>query len=176
MDKVKKRLKQLAKEIRHHSHLYYVECAPEITDAEFDTLLDELLAIEKEHPEWVTPDSPSQRVGAPLSGVFPVVKHSSSLLSLAKVNKEKDLTKWLEGVTKESLKMVKENFVKKEKAIQIIKDIRSGTVIERDHFPESLKGDMAKKHWNNNLLIMGMHYGVILALIDIFKLDEKDLK
>ncbi|PWB75479.1 DNA ligase (NAD(+)) LigA, partial [candidate division GN15 bacterium] len=72
---------QLRKQIEHHSYLYYVLDKPEITDAEFDKLYDRLLQIEKAHPELVTPDSPSQRIGAPPSRKFPPVQHRVPMLS-----------------------------------------------------------------------------------------------
>jgi DNA ligase (NAD+) len=57
------RAEQLRAELRHHEHLYYVLDAPEISDAEYDALMNELKRIETAHPELVTPDSPTQRVG-----------------------------------------------------------------------------------------------------------------
>ncbi len=78
-------LEQLRREIEHHDYLYYVEDAPEITDAEYDKLFDRLLQIEKEHPELVTPDSPSQRVGAKPSKKFEPAEHRVPMLSLQKV-------------------------------------------------------------------------------------------
>jgi DNA ligase (NAD+) len=72
----------LRKEIAHHNYLYYVLDAPEITDAEYDALFRELEAIEQAHPEWITPDSPTQRVGAtPLTELAPVT-HRVPMLSL----------------------------------------------------------------------------------------------
>lgn len=59
----KKRAASLTKEIRHHNELYYNQDAPEISDFEYDALTRELKAIEKEYPELITPDSPTQKVG-----------------------------------------------------------------------------------------------------------------
>ena len=59
----KKRAAQLTKEIRHHNELYYNNDAPQISDFEYDALTRELKAIEKEYPELITPDSPTQKVG-----------------------------------------------------------------------------------------------------------------
>ncbi|MGD9888252.1 MAG: NAD-dependent DNA ligase LigA [Halothiobacillaceae bacterium] len=76
------RLHQLRREIAAHDHAYYVLDAPSIPDAEYDRLMRELRTIEAEHPEWVTPDSPTQRVGgAPLAS-FASVQHSVPMLSL----------------------------------------------------------------------------------------------
>ncbi len=75
----------LAAELRRHSELYY-DGAPEITDAEFDALMDELQALEAAHPELAAPDSPTQTVGAPATGVlFSKVRHRHPMLSLEKV-------------------------------------------------------------------------------------------
>ena len=76
---------QLKQEIEHHNRLYHGEDKPEITDAEYDRLFDRLLTIERDHPDWVTPDSPSQRVGAAPSKKFEPVAHRAPMLSLQKV-------------------------------------------------------------------------------------------
>src|SRR5687767_7999507 len=72
----------LRREIRRHEELYYVHAAPEVSDAEFDALMRELQALEAGHPELVTPDSPTQRVGGrPVEG-FAAVEHLQPMLSL----------------------------------------------------------------------------------------------
>ncbi|RLF35496.1 MAG: hypothetical protein DRN08_02965, partial [Thermoplasmata archaeon] len=63
-ESAKKRIEELRKEIRHHDYLYYVLNKPEISDAEYDRLMMELKKLEEQHPELITPDSPTQRVGA----------------------------------------------------------------------------------------------------------------
>ena len=68
----------LREKIRHHENLYYVLDAPELDDADFDALMRELKEIEAEHPEWVTPDSPTQRVGGKAKEGFAKVAHSRS--------------------------------------------------------------------------------------------------
>ena len=82
---IQSELEKLKKQIEHHSYLYYVLDKPEISDADFDKLYDRLLEIEKAHPELLTPDSPSQRIGAPASKKFPPVQHRVPMLSLQKV-------------------------------------------------------------------------------------------
>ena len=78
------RHEDLAEQIRRANRLYYVEDAPEITDADYDALFRELVAIEAAHPDLVTSDSPTQRVGgAPAGGRFPEVRHQRPMLSLA---------------------------------------------------------------------------------------------
>ena len=78
-------------EIRRHEELYYVQNAPEIADADFDALVKELEALEREHPELVTPDSPTQRVGGRPTQGFPTVEHLSQMLSLDNAYDEADL-------------------------------------------------------------------------------------
>lgn len=76
------RAAHLRAQIEHHNRLYYVEDQPLISDAEYDALLRELQALEAAHPEWVTPDSPTQRVGATPSQAFDAVRHDVPMLSL----------------------------------------------------------------------------------------------
>ena len=97
---VRKQLDDLREQVDHHLYLYHVLDEPEISDAEFDRLFDELKAIEDEHPELVTPESPTQRVGAPLSDRFQKVQHLTPMGSLEKVSDEESLFKWAEDVRK----------------------------------------------------------------------------
>ena len=80
--KVKKRIEELRKQINHHNYLYYALDAPEIPDAEYDRLLRELQQLEQQYPELVTPDSPTQRVGAAPLETFSEVRHELPMLSL----------------------------------------------------------------------------------------------
>jgi DNA ligase (NAD+) len=73
----------LRREIERHNRLYYNEAAPELADAEYDRLFQELAKIEAEHPELATPDSPTQRVGSAPSEGFSEVAHRVPMLSLA---------------------------------------------------------------------------------------------
>jgi DNA ligase (NAD+) len=77
-----KETEELREQIRHHEYRYYVLDKPEISDTEFDKLMKRLEALEREHPELVTPDSPTQRVGGAPSEEFPKVRHSAQMLSL----------------------------------------------------------------------------------------------
>src|ERR1700733_14036940 len=89
-----KQIEKLREKIRHHEYLYYVLDAPEITDAQYDALMTRLKESEKEHPELVTPDSPTQRVGGkPLEG-FPKVRHSRPMLSLDNAYSYEELRAW----------------------------------------------------------------------------------
>ena len=82
--------KSLREQINHHNHLYYVLDSPEISDAEYDRLFDQLVDLEKKYPELVTPDSPTQRVGAPPLEAFKTVQHSLPMLSLNKSTTEEE--------------------------------------------------------------------------------------
>ena len=78
-----KKAEELRKKLRHHSYLYYVLDKPEITDFEFDRLYRSLVDLEKEYPEIVTPDSPTQRVGGKASDDFRKIPFKKPMLSLA---------------------------------------------------------------------------------------------
>ncbi len=80
--------------IRHHEYLYYVLDQPEISDLEFDKLMQQLKEMESQHPELVTPDSPTQRVGGKPREGFVKVPHSSSMLSLDNTYSEEELRAW----------------------------------------------------------------------------------
>jgi DNA ligase (NAD+) len=94
IDKVKQRIEELRELINHHNYRYYVLDSPEISDAEYDELMQELKQIEVEHPELVTPDSPTQRIGAPPVEAFGVVEHPQPLLSLANAFSYEELMAW----------------------------------------------------------------------------------
>jgi DNA ligase (NAD+) len=92
------RINELRDEIRRHEELYYVQSAPEISDADFDGLVRELEQLEEQYPDLVTPDSPTQRVaGRPTEG-FPTVEHLSQMLSLDNAYDEDDLRAFDERV------------------------------------------------------------------------------
>src|SRR5919198_2697489 len=97
---VQKRLDELRVEVNHHLHRYHVLDEPEISDAEYDRLYDELKALEEEHPDLITPDSPTQRVGAPPSERFQKVEHLTPMGSLEKVADDESLFKWADDVRK----------------------------------------------------------------------------
>ncbi len=77
-----RRAEELRSQLRHHEYLYHVLSRPEISDAEYDRLFNELKELEAAHPELVTPDSPTQRVGGGLAEGFPPVEHRTAMLSL----------------------------------------------------------------------------------------------
>ena len=105
---VSSKLADLRERIRHHEYRYYVLDDPEISDAAFDALMRELKALEAEHPELVTADSPTQRVGGKAEGSFAKVAHSRPMLSLDNVNSEEELREWVTRVEELTAKIPEE--------------------------------------------------------------------
>jgi len=97
---VQRRLDELRERVDRHLHRYHVLDEPEVSDAEYDRLYDELKALEEEHPGLITPDSPTQRVGAPPSERFQKVQHLTPMGSLEKVTDDESLFKWADDVRK----------------------------------------------------------------------------
>ena len=103
-DSMENRIEALRRKIEHHNYRYYIEDNPEISDLEFDRLLKELQDLESSHPELITPDSPTQRVGGqPIEG-FRQVAHRVPMLSIENTYNEAEvrefdarLRRWLEG-------------------------------------------------------------------------------
>jgi DNA ligase (NAD+) len=100
LNQAKQRIEQLRAEINHHNYRYYVLDSPEISDAEYDELMRELKQLEEEHPQFLTPDSPTQRVGAAPVEAFGVVEHPLPLLSLANAFSDDELTAWYKRTSK----------------------------------------------------------------------------
>jgi DNA ligase (NAD+) len=94
------RAQELREKIEYHRRKYFVDDAPEISDADYDALERELQALEAEHPELITPESSSQRVGGEPSGAFVNVRHRTPLLSLDNARSEGDLRAWDERLTR----------------------------------------------------------------------------
>ena len=95
-----KRLTELREQINYHNYRYHVLDDPVITDPEYDRLLAELREIEAAHPDWITPDSPTQRVGGQVSERFPKVAHPAPILSLANAFSGDDVRAWYERIAK----------------------------------------------------------------------------
>ena len=94
------RIAQLRQEINYHNYRYHVLDDPVISDAEYDALMDELRALEQAHPELVTPDSPTQRVGGQPAEGFVKVTHPAPILSLDKATTDEEIRAWWERVRK----------------------------------------------------------------------------
>ncbi len=90
------RAEELRRKLEHHNHRYYVLDDPDVSDADYDALLNELRELEAEHPELQSPDSPTQRVGGTPLQRFAQVEHLQPMLSLANARNEEELRAWLE--------------------------------------------------------------------------------
>jgi len=101
---IKQKIEDLRAEINRHNYLYHVQDNPEISDAEYDRLMRELKVLEEKYPQFLTPDSPTQRVGAAPLEAFGVVEHPLPLLSLGNAFSDEELTAWY----KRTLKLVGE--------------------------------------------------------------------
>src|SRR5664279_619069 len=92
--KIAKQIEALREQIRHHEYRYYVLDDPELSDAHFDELMNELKRLEAAHPHLVNPDSPTQRVGGKAREGFVKARHSSPMLSLDNAYSEEELRDW----------------------------------------------------------------------------------
>jgi len=99
--KAKRRAEALRRQITHHDHRYYVLDDPEIADPEYDDMLRELREIEEEHPELLTPDSPTQRVGGAPLEKFGHVQHAEPMLSLGNARNEEELRGWADRIERQ---------------------------------------------------------------------------
>lgn len=105
------RLIELRKLINYHNYRYHVLDEPIISDYEFDRLMAELRAIEAEHPEWITSDSPTQRTGAPPAEKFNKVRHPAPILSLGNAFSPEEVLAWFERIRKLDERVDKATFV-----------------------------------------------------------------
>lgn len=90
----KKRIEELKKELNYHNYLYYVSSQPVISDFDFDMLLEELIRLESEYPQFFDKNSPSQRVGGEVTKDFPAVKHRFPMLSLSNSYSKEEVMDW----------------------------------------------------------------------------------
>jgi DNA ligase (NAD+) len=88
------RIERLRAQLAYHDYRYYILDSPEISDAEYDELMAQLRALEEQYPEFVTPESPTQQVGAPPAETFSIVQHRIPLLSLSNVFNHEQLVAW----------------------------------------------------------------------------------
>ena len=115
------RVRTLREELALHNEAYYVNDAPQISDAQYDVLFNELLSIEENHPELITPDSPTQRVGgAPLDG-FHKVQHAMPMLSLANAFSKEDIDAFDERMRNE---LRAKNLITENESIQYAVEVK----------------------------------------------------
>jgi DNA ligase (NAD+) len=105
------RLDQLRSKIRYHNHRYYIQNEPVVSDGEFDRLMNELRAIEADHPEWITPDSPTQRAGSPPADRFAKLQHPAPILSLGNAFEVRDVKSWFERIARLDDRVLAADFV-----------------------------------------------------------------
>jgi len=105
------RLQELRKQIHYHNYRYYVLNDPVISDYEYDQLYKELVRIEQEHPEWITPDSPTQRVGGLVAEKFEKVQHPVPILSLANAFTEEEVREWFDRISKLDKRVKEADFI-----------------------------------------------------------------
>src|SRR6476661_821401 len=95
---VSKRIKELREQIHRHNHLYHVEARPQISDREYDKLMQELIDLERENPDLITPDSPSQRVGGEVQTELKPVRHAVPMMSIDNTYSEDEIRAFDERV------------------------------------------------------------------------------
>ena len=129
---LRKRYEDLKQQINFHNHRYHVMDDPVISDAEYDQLVIELRQVETAHPDWVTPDSPSQRAGAEPSEKFEKVRHPRPILSLANAFGEEDAHAWYERVCKLDDRLEKARFVVEPKidGLSVVLQYRDGIFVQ----------------------------------------------
>lgn len=129
---LRERLEDLKQEINFHNYRYHVLDSPVISDFEFDRLVTELRKIESSHPEWITPDSPSQRAGAVPLDKFVKVRHPAPILSLANAFDDSDLYAWFERVSRIDSRVRTSGYVVEPKidGLTVVLHYRNGVFIQ----------------------------------------------
>ena len=129
---LRSRYEDLKSQVNFHNHRYHVLDAPLISDAEYDKLLNELKQIESDHPNWITPDSPTQRAGATPADRFEKVRHPASILSLANAFGGADARAWFERVRKLDERVASAKFVVEPKidGLSVILHYRNGLFVQ----------------------------------------------
>lgn len=130
--KLKTRLNELREIINEHNYRYHVLDNPKVSDFEYDQFLAELRKIEEQYPEWITPDSPSQRVGGGISEKFEKVPHPAPILSLANAFSGDDLRAWLERINKVDDRVLESDFVVEPKldGLSVVLHYRDGLFVQ----------------------------------------------
>ncbi|MHC1785115.1 MAG: NAD-dependent DNA ligase LigA [Anaerolineaceae bacterium] len=125
------RVEELRKEIHFHNHRYHVLNSPVISDFEFDRLMEELKRIEGDHPEWITPDSPTQRAGGQPAEKFTKVRHPDAILSLANAFDSAGITAWYDRLLRLDDRVAKTEFVVEPKidGLTVVLHYRNGSFV-----------------------------------------------
>ena len=125
-------IEKLRKSIHYYAYLYHVMDSPVISDYEYDQLFNKLKSIEQKYPDLITPDSPTQRVGAPLSEKFAKVDHPGQILSLANAFNKNDIYSWYERILKLDSRVAKSGFVLEPKidGLTVVLHYRDGLFVQ----------------------------------------------
>ena len=136
-------LEKLKSEINHHNYRYHVLDAPVVSDAEYDQLVIRLRAIEASHPDLVTPDSPTQRVGGVLSERFDKVTHPAPILSLASVTDLEGVRAWFERILKLDERLISADFTVEPKidGLTIVLHYHNGVFVQGATRGDGLVGE-----------------------------------
>jgi len=131
-NELRQRLIELRQELRNHNYQYHVLDQPLISDFEYDRLLLELRQIEEQRPEWITPDSPTQRTGAPPTDKFARVQHPAAILSLGNAFGAADVYAWLERIAKVDERALEADFVVEPKldGLSVVLHYRDGVFVQ----------------------------------------------
>jgi DNA ligase (NAD+) len=123
-------LKELREQIHYHNYRYHVLDAPVISDVEYDRMMMRLREIEAQHPEWITPDSPTQRMSGQVSEKFSKVRHPGPILSLANAFNLDDVRAWYERIFKLDRRVASSGFVLEPKidGLSVVLHYRNGTL------------------------------------------------
>ena len=126
------RMLELHALLRYHSYRYYVLNDPVVSDSEYDAWLNELRAIEAEYPDWITPDSPTQRVGSEPSEKFEKVAHPAPILSLGNAFNDDDIRAWLERIAKVDERALTASFTVEPKldGLTVVLHYRDGVFVQ----------------------------------------------
>jgi DNA ligase (NAD+) len=186
-DEARAEIARLAVEIEGHNRLYYSEDKPVIADAEYDALMQRLLKIEKVFPKLVTPESPTQRVGAPPSKEFKTITHSTPMLSLANAFSKEDLIDFDKRVKKnlriERCKIVEEKLEdhygkdeKKAKRTKLLSFIKKAEVISFDDWLNTLDDNKKEEAFYKEvkeILAKELSFDIDKAIKDILESNNE---
>jgi DNA ligase (NAD+) len=138
-----KQLEKLRQEINYHDYRYFVLDNPEISDHEYDQLVKELRRIEFEHPEWITPDSPTQRVGGKVSEKFEKVQHPTPILSLSNAFDESDVRAWHQRISRIDERVELADYVVEPKidGLTVVLHYRNGIFVQGATRGDGLVGE-----------------------------------
>ncbi|MDX9864837.1 MAG: NAD-dependent DNA ligase LigA [Anaerolineaceae bacterium] len=131
-NELRQEMEKLKQEIRFHNHQYYVKNAILVSDYEYDQLVDRLREIEAAHPDWVSPDSPTQRVGAGATSKFTKVQHPAPILSLANAFDLEGVRAWVQRIARLNERVLTADFVTEPKfdGLTVVLTYRNGEFVQ----------------------------------------------